>query len=289
VDRLATVGIVGVGLIGASLGMALRRRGVAARVVGVDIDADAIGAAEEMGAIDAGGIDLGVLRGAGLVVVAVPPDDVVGTAVTAAAAMKSGSVLTDVTSIKAAIVQELDARLPSHVHYLGGHPMAGSEGRGTRMADPALLEGRPYLLTPTDHTDPTAVSIMTEVAGQLGMQPMLLSPDDHDALVAQVSHLPYLLAVAVIAAATDRAIGISGPAFGGLARVAGSPVELWMQICRGNRAAIKRALGQFRQELDRLERALDDGDSLDSLLRRSRQRAANSAAPLDHSGRKRSG
>lgn len=203
--------------------------------------------------------------------------------------MKSGSVLTDVASIKAAIVRELDARLPGHVHYLGGHPMAGSEGRGTRMADPTLLEGRPYLLTPTDHTHPAAVSVMTEVAERLHMQPMLLSPDDHDALVAQVSHLPYLLAVAAIGAATDRAIGISGPAFGGLARVAGSPVELWIQICRRNRAAIKQALGQFRQELDRLERALDDGDALHSLLRRSRERAALSATPLDHSGRKRSG
>src|SRR5207249_6378340 len=121
------------------------------------------------------------------------------------------------------IVRALDDRLAARVHYIGGHPMAGSEGRGARMADPALLLGRPFLLTPTEHTDPAAVSVMTEVAERLGMLPVLLSPDDHDDLVAQVSHLPYLLAVAAVGAATDRAIGIGGPAFSGLGRVARSP------------------------------------------------------------------
>lgn len=272
-DRLGTVGIVGVGLIGASLGLALRRRDAADRVVGLDVDADAVAAAREVGAIEAGGTDVDALRGVDLAVVAVPPDEVISTAVKVAAVMKPGSVLTDVASTKAAIVRALEERLPPRVRYIGGHPMAGSEGRGARMADPALLQGRPFLLTPTEHTDPAAVSLMTELAERLGMQPVLLSPSDHDDLVAQISHLPYLLATAVVAAATDRAIGISGPAFASLARMAGSPVELWMQICRGNRAAIKQAMKQFRQELDRLERALDGEESLETLLQRSRLRA----------------
>lgn len=272
-DRLGTVGIVGVGLIGASLGLALRRRDAADRVVGLDVDAEAVAAAREVGAIDAGGTDVDALRGVDLVVIAVPPDEVISTAVKVAAVMKPGSLLTDVASTKAAIVRVLEERLPPRVRYIGGHPMAGSEGRGARMADPALLQGRPFLLTPTEHTDPAAVSVMTELAERLGMQPVLLSPSDHDDLVAQISHLPYLLAMAVVAAATDRAIGISGPAFASLARIAGSPVELWMQICRGNRAAIKQAMKQFRQELDRLERALDGEESLETLLQRGRRRA----------------
>ena len=280
-DRLGCVGIVGVGLIGATVGMALRQRAVAAQVVGVDIDAQAIAAAREVGALDAGGTDLSVLRAADLVIVAVPPDGVVGAAVQAAAHMKRESVLTDVASTKAEIVRALDDRLAARVHYIGGHPMAGSEGRGAHMADPALLLGRPFLLTPTEHTDPAAVSVMTEVAERLGMLPVLLSPDDHDDLVAQVSHLPYLLAVAAVGAATDRAIGIGGPAFSGLGRVARSPVALWVQICRSNRAAIKRSLGQFRRELDRLERALDGEEALETLLQRSRRRAPVDGAPLD--------
>ncbi len=274
-DRLGTVGIVGVGLIGASLGLALRRGHIADRVVGMDVDGDALAVAREAGAIDAGATGLDILKGTDLAVVAVPPDDVIPTAVRVADVMKPGSVLTDVASTKAAIVRALEERLPPRVRYIGGHPMAGSEGRGARNADAALLVGRPFLLTPTEHTDPTAVSVMTELAERLGMQPVLLSPADHDDLVAQISHLPYLLATAVVAAATDRAIGISGPAFASLARIAGSPAELWTQICRGNRAAIKQALKQFRRELDRLERALDGEESLEALLQRSRRAQDN--------------
>ncbi len=277
-DRLGTVGIVGVGLIGASIGMALRQRGVAAHVVGVDVDTEVLGIARTRGAIDVGGTDLAALQEADLVVVAVPPDEVIATAVKTAAVMKRGSILTDVASMKAAIVRVLEERLPSRVRYIGGHPMAGSEGRGAGMADAALLEGRPFLLTPTAQTDPAAVAVVTALVEHLGMQPVLLSPDDHDELVAQISHLPYLLAVAAVAAASDRAIGISGPAFTGLMRVAGSPVELWTQICRGNRAALKRALERFRQELDHLERALDGEESLETLLQRSRQRAGSDRA-----------
>lgn len=272
-DRLTTVGIVGVGLIGASLGMAMRRRALAERVVGVDVDPTAIAIAKARGAIDVGGSDVGLLRGAELVVVAVPPGAVVGVALQAAAVMKPLSILTDVASTKATIVRALEEKIPPGVRYIGGHPMAGSEGRGAGMADAALFDGRPFLLTPTEHTDPEAVATMTELVEQLGMQPVLLGPDDHDELVAQVSHVPYLLAVAAVRAASDRAMGVTGPAFSQVARVAGSPAELWTQVCRENRAAIKRALQRFRHELDRLERALEDGESLEAILENSRRRS----------------
>jgi prephenate dehydrogenase len=118
------------------------------------------------------------------------------------------------------------------------------------------------------------VAVVTTLIEQLGMQPVLMSPDDHDELVAQISHLPYLVAIAAVAASGDRAIGISGPTFGSFLRVARGPVQLWAQISRGNRAALKRALERFRQELDHLERALDGEESLETLLTRSRQRAS---------------
>src|SRR5437867_12756124 len=149
--------------------MALRQRAVAGQVVGVDIDAQAIAAARDVGALDAGGTDLSVLRAADLVIVAVPPDGVVGAAVQAAAYMKRESVLTDVASTKAEIVRALDERLAARVHYIGGHPMAGSEGRGAHMADPALLLGRPLALTPTERPDPAAVSGLIQVAERPGI------------------------------------------------------------------------------------------------------------------------
>lgn len=272
-EQFKTLGIVGTGLIGASLGMAVRQRGLAREVVGVDIDPQAIAVAMERGAIDRGGLDVEILRGAELVIMAVPPDSIAREAMRVAEVMSAGAVLTDVASAKASIVRMLDEHLPGRVRYIGGHPMAGSEGSGPQMADAGLLTGRPFLLTPTEHTDPAAVTIMTELVERLDMQPVLLSPDDHDELVAQISHLPYLLAVAAIGAATDRALGVTGPAFGALARAAASPAELWSQICRQNRAAIGRALRQFRQELDRVERALDGREPLEPILERARQRA----------------
>lgn len=270
-ERFKMLGIVGTGLIGASLGMALRQRGLARAVVGVDVDAQAIAVARERGAIDWGGTQIQALEQADLVIIAVPPDSVAATALDVAKVMRRDGLLTDVASTKTGIVRALEERLPAHVRYIGGHPMVGSEGHGPRMADAALLAGRPFLLTPTERTDPAAVTIMTELVEQLDMQPVLLSPEDHDELVAQISHLPYLLAVAAIGAASERAIGVSGPAFAGLSRLASSPVELWTQICRGNRVAIKQAIGKFRKELDQLERALDGGE-IAPLLERSHRR-----------------
>src|SRR5438046_8863490 len=149
--------------------MALRQRAVAGQVVGVDIDAQAIAAAREVGALDAGGSDLSGLRAADLVSVAGPPDGVVGAAVQAAAHMKRESVLTDVASTKAEIVRALDDRLAARVHYIGGHPMAGSEGRGARMADPALLLGPPSPLTPTAPPEPAAAPVTTGGEERLGL------------------------------------------------------------------------------------------------------------------------
>src|SRR5437870_13556269 len=126
--------------------MALRQRAVAGQVVGVDIDAQAIAAAREVGALDAGGTDLSVLRAADLVIVAVPPDGVVGAAVQAAAYMKRESVLTDVAGTKADIVRALDERLAARVPYRGGRPTVRPAGRRPHMAGPARFSGPAFLV-----------------------------------------------------------------------------------------------------------------------------------------------
>jgi len=252
--------------------MALRERHLAERVIGIDADPRALEIARQRGAID----DTGTIEQSDsidLMIIAVPPGAVVETAVRAAARMRTGSVLTDVASTKGAIVRELDERLPPAVRYVGGHPMAGSAGHGPAAADAGLLTGRPFLLTPTERTDPTALQVMRGLAERLGMHPVLLTPDDHDELVAQVSHVPYLVAVAAVNAATADALPLHGPAFADVARVAGSPAELWVEICRGNRAAITRALAGFRRELDRLEHAMADEVSLRAALESAGRRA----------------
>lgn len=272
-SQIGTVGIIGVGLIGASLGMALRERRLADRVIGMDIDPRALEAAQRRGAIDAPA-DLDRADETDLVVVAVPPSAVVEVALRAAQTMCPGSILTDVASTKGQIVSEIDEHVPAGIRYVGGHPMAGSAGRGAAAADADLLAGRPFLLTPTARTDPDALQTMRVLVERLGMHPVLLTPADHDELVAQISHVPYLVAAASVNAATADALPLHGPAFADLARVAGGPVEMWIQICGDNRAAIGRALAAFRRELDRVEGALTDTASLQSLLEAAQRRSA---------------
>lgn len=266
------VGIVGLGLIGASLGLALRGRGLAGRVIGVDTDAEAVATARRRGAIDEGTADYAALEGADLVIAAVPPQSVVDAVLRAARAARSDAILLDVASVKASIVRTLEEALPEGARFVGGHPMAGTERRGGAAADAALLAGRPFLIIPTMRSDAGAVDAVRSLVRSLGMRPLLLDPGVHDVIVAQVSHVPYLLAVAAVNAAEDGALGLGGPAFEALRRVAGSPVELWVEICMHNREAILRSLGWVRDELDRLERALSEG-GLAEVLTAARRRA----------------
>lgn len=270
------VGVVGLGLIGTSFALALRGRGLAGQVVGVDPNEGALAAARARGAVDAAAADYAVLAGADLVIVATPPGAVVEAVVQAARAARREAVLADVASVKAPIVRAVEAALPEGARFVGGHPMAGTERRGGAAADAALLAGRPFLITPTARSDTAAVDAVRDLVRALGMRPLLVDPDVHDAIVAQVSHVPYLLAVAAVnAVGEEAALSLGGPAFDGLRRVAASPVELWVEICAQNRVAILRSLAWVREELDRIQQALgeESAGQLTELLTAAHRRA----------------
>lgn len=266
------VGVVGLGLIGTSCALAIRRRGLAGRVIGVDTDPAAVATALARGAIDEGGAGYGALEGAALVVVATPPGAVVDAVRAAADAAGRDVIVLDVASVKGAIVHALEAHLPGGARYVGGHPMAGSEQQGAAAGDDALLAGRPFLIVPTARSDPGAVDTVRALVRAMGMRPLLIDADVHDAVMAQVSHLPYLLAVAAVNAAGDEALGLGGPSFDSFRRIAGSPPALWEDICAQNRDAILRSLGWVRAELDHLEQALREGRLLE-VLTAARRRA----------------
>ena len=173
--------------------------------------------------------------------------------------MRRGALLTDVGSVKAAIVAAVNADLPAGIRFVGGHPMAGNEGQGISAADAALLDGRVFILTPTAKTRPDTVEAFEAILTRIGMRPLSLDPVQHDELVAQVSHLPYLLSVALSRAIADDARAIGGPTMLEMTRVARSPSGMWTEICRANRDAILRALNQFDHELGRLRRSLEEG------------------------------
>ncbi len=276
--------LIGVGLIGGSLGMALRARGLAREVVGVMRVEARIAQARSHGAIDRGTVDpVAGVDGADLVVLAVPPDQVVPAARQVLPHLRPGVLLTDVTSVKTEIVRAVEAliRPESGVTFVGGHPMAGNEGQGIAAAEPGLFEGTVYLVTPTPSTPRASVDRLAGLARALGAVPIEMAPDEHDRTVALVSHLPYLVAAALMGA-TGAAIPAAGPAFLGATRVAGSPVALWAQICRLNRGQIQQALQAFRDELARLEAAIGDGNRLDALLEAARSARRRLGAMQQH-------
>jgi prephenate dehydrogenase len=288
VNVFERVTVIGVGLIGGSLGMAIRARGLAREVVGVTRVESAIPLALARRAIDRGTADpVAGVRGADLIVLATPPDQVVSLAQRVRPNLRSEAIVTDVASVKTEIVRGAGGILPPQggAVFVGGHPMAGNEGQGITAADPDLFEQTSYLLTPTAQTPPAAVERLAELARALGAVPVVMTPEEHDDSVAMVSHLPYLVAAALMSAAV-HAVPVAGPAFLGATRVAGSPVALWAQICRLNQEPIQNALRAFREELARLEAAIEDGELLDGLLEAARRARLQLGAAAREKGSK---
>jgi prephenate dehydrogenase len=269
--------IVGAGLVGTSLGLALRRHDV--EVVLSDRDPAHLRTALGLGAgraYDGGPV--------GLVVVAVPPDHV-GPEIARALA-DTDAIVTDVGSVKTAPLLALDGVVGTE-RYAGGHPMAGSERSGPLAATPTLFDARPWAVTPHRHSSPAATQAVEELARLAGASVVRLSPEEHDAAVARTSHLPHLLSVLVagrLADAPPDHLALSGQGVRDVTRVAGGDPALWQQIVAGNAAAVAGLLTQVRDQLDVLIDAVATGDrgSLGEILERGV--AGTRAIPGKHGG-----
>lgn len=260
------IAVVGLGLIGGSLGMRIRDRGLA-RVIGVDVDPQVARRARERGAADETSTDLAAVRDAEIVIIAVPLDRIVSVAREVAEHATRGAILSEVGSVKAPVVAALEGL--GRVRYVGGHPMFGTEAQGIHAAASALADGQPYVLTPTASTDPDALERLRRLVLDLGMRPVILSPEVHDRLVAEVSHLPYLVALALRALAQAEAHEVAGPAFRDATRVAQSPTALWREILRQNRADVLAALDRFTGRLGQIREDLERGE-VDRVLEATR-------------------
>jgi prephenate dehydrogenase len=233
-----TLGIIGVGLIGGSVGLAAREAGW--EVVGVD-GPEVLEEAVERGAVDRPST-LKEARQAHLVVLAAPISrvrDLVGELV------PTDALVTDVASAKTAIVREAESR---GIRFVGGHPMAGSQLSGVANARKELFDGARYFLTPTERTDPDDYREVASFVRELGATPTAVDPEKHDLLMAALSHLPHLMAAALLKVASDispEALSFAGPSFRDLTRVGASNPELWSDILAENAPALGEALGAF--------------------------------------------
>ena len=272
--RFRQITIVGLGLIGGSIGMAARRRRLGRTVVGLSRSQATVRRAQARGAIDWGTTDpVRAVRDADLVVLAVPVDRMVPQALRLARAMRPGSVLTDAGSTKAELVAALDRRLPGAVSFVGAHPVGGSEQRGIEAAEPGLLESSWCVLTPTGRTSRRALAAVRRFWTGLGMRIITMSPARHDRALAGGSHVVHLIAYA-LAGSVAPGLPQMPHSFAEMTRIARSAPDLWEGIFFSNRAEVQRALGAFSRELEQLRSALARGDrpSLRRRLARAKRR-----------------
>ena len=264
------VTIVGVGLIGGSIGLAVRERGLAREVVGVGRRQPSLAKAQALGAIDRGTTNLVEgAAGADVVVIATPVDSVVD-AVRSVAKVAPHAVITDAGSTKAEICRRL--RQPSHKEiqagverispgrFVGSHPLAGDHRTGPEFARADLFKGRVVVVTPEDETLPGLVERIEEFWESLGASVVLLSPTEHDRALAATSHLPHLLASALAAATPEEWLQLAATGWGDTTRIAAGDPQLWTQIFRQNREAVIDALRRFQHRLAAFDDAIAGQD-----------------------------
>ncbi|HET7342420.1 MAG TPA: prephenate dehydrogenase/arogenate dehydrogenase family protein, partial [Methylomirabilota bacterium] len=273
IERLA---IVGVGLLGGSVAKGARAQALARRIVGIGRDLGRLRPALDDGTLDETVTDLAAgLRGADRVVLAAP---VLANETLLAETWRlasPGALITDVGSTKRGIVT-LAERLAAgrrDVQFVGSHPMAGSEQSGYGVARVNLFQGATVVVTPGDAGDPVAVKGVAEFWAALGARVVTLDPDTHDRAVAAISHLPHVVAWALVDAVArfePDALGIAARGFKDTTRIAASDPDVWREILLANRAAVGASVQAFRRALDELDRlvAAGDGAALTALLAR---------------------
>ena len=260
----AQVTVVGLGLMGGSLAAALR--GQCRAVTGVARRAATVDAALARGLVDRATTDLADgVSGADVVVLATPVRTILSQIAQIGLLLPDGCLLIDLGSTKAEIVDAM-ARLPGHVQPLGGHPMCGKERSGLESADPALYRDCTFVLCPLPRTSEAALALANQLVAAIGAHPLLLEPQRHDSLMATASHLPYLLACALVAtagaaASADPAVcRLLASGFRDTSRLAGSDVTMMLDILLTNRLEVLKAVDSFRSLIDAMRRLLETAD-----------------------------
>lgn len=256
------VAIVGLGLMGGSLALAIKQFVPGVEVLGVDFP-EVLESARERGAIDAGHPPAGIaqsVRDAGLVFLATPIRTILALIEKVASHMREGAVLTDLGSTKVNICRAAREHVPEEVYFIGGHPLTGCEGRGIENADPFLFQNALYVLTPVNGPD-TVTEALAGFLERLGAIVVVLDPETHDRIAAYVSHLPQLVAVALVnlVGKEEGYLGFAAGGFRDLTRIASSPYGIWEDILQTNAPRIKEALEAFLEELSRLEERIEVG------------------------------
>jgi len=276
-DRVA---ILGIGLIGSSIARALKEHGVCREIVVGDANEAHCVRALEIGLCAAAQTDLAkAVADADLVILCTPIATCGPIAETIAPALKPGAIVTDVGSVKQAVIKAVVPKLPAHARWIAGHPVAGTENSGPDAGFAALFKGRWCILTPDAQTDPDAQEKVTAMWTAFGSNVVTMEADHHDLVLAITSHLPHLIAYTIVGTATDlettlqsEVIKFSAGGFRDFTRIAASDPIMWRDVFLNNREAVLEMLQRFSEDLMYLQRAIrwGEGEKLEELFTRTR-------------------
>jgi cyclohexadieny/prephenate dehydrogenase len=276
-DRVA---VIGIGLIGSSLARALRRDSPETEIVACARRAETLDAVRRLSLADAATDDpAAAVVGADLVVIATPLSAYSEIGERIAPALQGGAILTDVGSVKQAVIRDLQPHVPRGVHFVPGHPVAGTEHSGPESGFAELFRDRWCILTPSPKTASEAVAAVGRMWESFGMRVITMSADHHDKVLAMTSHLPHLIAYTIVGTATNleeslksEVIEFSASGFRDFTRIAASDPVMWRDIFLNNREAVLEIVQRFTEDLTALQRAIrwGEGDKLQELFTRTR-------------------
>ena len=270
------IGVIGCGLMGGSFALALKRAGLAKRVIGYSKSPSTTERARKLGVIDvAAESALLAASGSDIVLIAVPVSATETTLRAIRHIVEPGMLVMDVGSTKRDVVDAARRALRERIgSFVPAHPITGKEVSGIQSADGSLYNGRQVIITPVAQTAPELVQKATDVWSAIGAQVLKMTPENHDAAFAAVSHLPHLLAFAYFSAVVNQPAGrdflsLAGPGFRDFTRIAASNPETWRDILVSNREEVLKQSQRFRQALDALEHVMREGnaDALEGLIR----------------------
>lgn len=260
--KINKIAIIGVGLIGGSIGLAIKSKRLAKKIVGIGHHRSSINRAIRLKAIDEGTLDLkkGV-NGADVVILATPILSMKRIVKKIAPFLKKGCIVTDVGSTKTDIVKNLTEILPAGVFFVGGHPMAGSEKRGVIKARKDLFNNSICILTKEKSTNRSALKLIKGLWSGLGTCVKVLSPHMHDRAVSQISHLPHMIVFSMLGAIEKNSLKLASRGFYDTTRIASSDANIWKDIAISNKKEILKSISQFKKNLSALEKAINKKDS----------------------------
>jgi prephenate dehydrogenase len=253
--------ILGTGMLGGSVALALKKHDLAAQVVGTSRQESSLKMAKEMKAIDEGTTDVRrAIQGADLVILAAPVKVILENIDDISKHLRRGCIVTDVGSTKAAIVEAAEKYFPPHVMFVGSHPMAGSEKSGMAEARADLFKGAVCLMTPTAKTNRMARDKVKQLWTVMGAQVKFMEPVPHDEIMAYVSHLPHMMAFALARSIPEDHFQHGAASLKDTTRIAGSSAQMWADICSSNYRNVIKAIDESVKSLSEIRKAVVDRD-----------------------------